>query len=84
MPYSPSPSGRGRGEGRREAWRRHAGAILPYVEMKTAIGGCIRNPDNRSTFTVGEAQAQTLSVRPLAHIIDWPDEAPLEEGPRSW
>jgi hypothetical protein len=52
--------------------------------MKTAIGGCIRNPDNRSTFTVGEAQAQTLSVRPLAHIIDWPDEAPLEEGPRSW
>jgi hypothetical protein len=37
--YSPTPSGRGRSEGRRAARKALAGAILPYAEVKTAIGG---------------------------------------------
>jgi hypothetical protein len=36
--YSPSPFGRGRGEGQVEVGRALAGPILPYAEVKTAIG----------------------------------------------
>jgi hypothetical protein len=38
--YSSSPSGRGRGEGQRAVGRVLACVILPYAEVKTAIGGC--------------------------------------------
>jgi hypothetical protein len=40
--YSPSPSGRGRGEGQVGPWRALAGLMLPYADVKTAIGMAIK------------------------------------------
>jgi hypothetical protein len=36
--YSPSPSRRGKGEGQEEPGRTRAEPILPYAEVKTALG----------------------------------------------
>jgi hypothetical protein len=36
--YSPFPSGRGQGEGQEEPRRARVEPILPYAEVKTALG----------------------------------------------